>query len=174
MIKLYLTRHATPDWSRKDLLYHLPPGPPLVEKGQAEAARLGQFLEQHGVRRIYASPLERCLATARLAVDGRGPEIEVAPALMEIQPQESYPEIIARLLPVFDRACQYAARHGPVCLLTHGGPVACLLQHLGMAAATVALWRIYDFHNLLPPAGAWEASQAEAGEPWHLRLAFVP
>ena len=42
--QIYLIRHATPDWTRKDIPYHLPPGPPLIEQGLAEAQALAAFL----------------------------------------------------------------------------------------------------------------------------------
>lgn len=173
MITVYLARHATPDWQRKDIPYYLPPGPPLVEQGEREAVQLGKFLRQKGVCRIYTSPLERCLATARLATNGAGWLVEMVPGLIEIQPDETEPQIIQRLAPVFDQASR-AAVDGPVCLLTHGGPVAILLGWLGMAADTVRALRVYEFANLLPPAGAWEARQEQSGEPWQLGLVFTP
>ena len=64
---IYLIRHATPDWSRTDLVYHLPPGPPLTAQGEAEAAKLGDFLRDMDVRHIFTSPLVRCLRTAEIA-----------------------------------------------------------------------------------------------------------
>ena len=36
---VYLARHATPDWNRKDIRYDVAPGPDLVAQGEAEAAR---------------------------------------------------------------------------------------------------------------------------------------
>ena len=39
---VYLVRHATPDWSLKDIPYHLPPGPPLTSVGDKEAAEFWQ------------------------------------------------------------------------------------------------------------------------------------
>ena len=34
--------------------------------------------------------------------------------------------------------------------------------------------QVYDNHNLLPPGGAWQASQAASGYPWELDLVFPP
>ena len=67
---IYLARHATPDWSRTDLPYHLLPGPPLVPQGEAEAAELGRFLREAGVSRLYTSPLERARRTAENSNSG--------------------------------------------------------------------------------------------------------
>jgi broad specificity phosphatase PhoE len=77
---LYLARHATPDRSRYDLPYHIPPGPGLTEKGRQEAAELGQFLRQEGVRHILASPLER---TWRTALIGAAGSAGIEPAVVE-------------------------------------------------------------------------------------------
>ena len=62
---LYLARHATPDWNMRDIRYDIPPGPPLVPQGEAEAAQLGEFLRQAGVVQIYVSPLVRTNARHR-------------------------------------------------------------------------------------------------------------
>ena len=85
---IYLIRHATPDWNRKDIPYHLPPGPPLVEKGEAEAGELGRFLAEVGVGHLYYSPLERCQHTAQIAGLIAGVVPIESPGLIEIQPGE--------------------------------------------------------------------------------------
>jgi 2,3-bisphosphoglycerate-dependent phosphoglycerate mutase len=82
---LYLARHATPDRSRYDLPYHTPPGPQLTEKGRDEAAQMGRFLRQVGVRHILASPLERAWRTAVIAAAPPGEPPSVA--LAETQPE---------------------------------------------------------------------------------------
>ena len=64
---IYLARHATPDWNRRDIRYDIAPGPDLVPQGEAEAAQLGEFLRTTGVTRIYASPLVRTRRTAEIA-----------------------------------------------------------------------------------------------------------
>ncbi len=54
---IYLTRHATPDWSRTDIRYDIPPGPPLTAQGEAEAEKLGIFLASAGVTQTLRQPL---------------------------------------------------------------------------------------------------------------------
>jgi len=175
MTSIYLIRHATPAWSRKDIPYHLPPGPPLTEQGRAEAEALGAFLHAAGVRRLFASPLERCLHTAQIAAPLAGASLQVDERLIEIQPGETTAALYRRLWPVFEAASSNgAAAHGLVGLVTHGGPIAALLGGLGMDAATLAGYARFDHGNPLPPAGAWQVCRPDAAAPWQWRLAFIP
>lgn len=173
MQSIYLIRHAQPDWSRTDLLYHQPPGPPLTAEGIQQAHRLGQFLRQTGVRRLYTSPLERCEHTARIVGEMVALFPETQPGLIEWQPGEDVPAVQARLDPVFARAVA-ESQEGPVALFTHGGPIAAQLMALGMSEGEVDSFRIFDRKNPVPPAGAWLASRPEAGHAWRLALAFNP
>ncbi|MFM8320185.1 MAG: histidine phosphatase family protein [Chloroflexota bacterium] len=168
---LYLIRHATPDWDRKDIPYHLPPGPELTVLGQAEARALGAYLCETGVQRLYASPLERTLRTACIAGEAGGAQVIVDERLSEWQPGESLDEVSRRILPAVDEILAEAAGR-PVGLVTHGGPVEAILLGLGMALPKDA--RRYDRGNLLPPAGAWRADyHAEQGG-WRFGLVFIP
>lgn len=173
--KVYLIRHATPDWSRKDLVYHLPPGPPLTEEGLAEAKALGGFLQQAGIRRLFASPLERCEHTARIAGEIAGVKLEVLPDLAEWRPGEVPATVRTRFWPLLEDAWRLAAVEGPVGLVTHGGPISVLLEELGADPQELnRLKSKFDHRNPLPPAGAWEVHCNGAGEGWKLRLAFTP
>lgn len=174
MATVYLIRHANPDWTRKELPYHLPPGPPLTQQGELEASALGLFLKQARVAQIYTSPLERCLITAQIAAAVANCAIETLPELIEWQPGEEYDAIRVRLWPVFQMALTTSHRESPVALVTHGGPIGCLLKELGMDDATLEQQRTFDHRNPLPPAGAWEVSQTSPDAPWVLRLAFIP
>ncbi len=174
MQTIYLVRHATPDWGRADLPYHVPPGPPLTNKGKAEAQSLGEFLQQAGIQHIFASPLERCLSTAQIASFYTGSPVEVSTNLIEVQPGETETAIRTRLRPIFDLAASINDQAGPVALVTHGGPIMALLAELGMPAADISRHRIYDHRNPLPPAGAWSIKREEADQPWSFELVFVP
>ena len=171
---IYLIRHATPDWSRSDLAYHVPPGPPLVEQGCQEAQTLGDFLRGAGVRRLFTSPLERCQATAEIAAAEARLTVQVEEGLIEWQPGEDQATVTARVWPVFEAALKAGDADGPVGLVSHGGPIAMLLLALGMGEAALAAQRCFDRGNPLPPAGAWEVRKAGDGDGWRLRLAFVP
>src|SRR5512140_1745373 len=93
---IYLARHASPDWSRRDLVYYLPPGPPLTDLGRLEAEVLGQFLQQQQVGRLLVSPLERCQVTAEIVAQITQAQIETLPDLIEWSPEENKEMIRAR------------------------------------------------------------------------------
>jgi broad specificity phosphatase PhoE len=169
---IYLARHATPDWERRDLPYHLPPGPPLTPAGSQEAAGLGQFLHASGVRRLFSSPLERCLHTAQIAAQEGEMQVVVLDSLIEWQPREEMSSVQGRMLRAI-RAAGAAMQDGqPYALVTHGGPIAALLLALGMEENRLEALRVFDHRNPLPPAGVWLAQQQEAERDWGLRLIY--
>ena len=174
MEKIYLARHATPDWSMKDIPYHLPPGPPLIEQGHHEAAELGQFFKNHGVRRLFVSPLERCQTTAQIAAQVSGAELETVESLKEWQPEEDRAAVITRMRPAFETALSASQQDQPVAIVSHGGPITFLLRELGLDEKQLKEQMIYDHQNPVPPAGVWEATRSSSSEPWRLRLAFKP
>ena len=175
---IFLVRHATPDWSRIDLSYHLPPGPPLTPQGEREATALAEYLRSVGVRQLYTSPLERCLRTAQIVAEALGvPALQEA-GLREWVPGESETEVRARFRPVWERAGggeTNGHQPEPAALITHGGPIALLLADLGMDANTLAHYRrTFDRNNPLPPAGVWRVARPAPGAPWQLTLAYLP
>ena len=172
---IYLVRHATPDWSRTDLVYHLPPGPPLTPQGEAEAAKLGDFLRDMTVAHIFNSPLERCQRTAAIAAAVVGLTPQEDTRLAEIRPDEKGKDILTRVWPAWVHAGELCLTSGPVALVTHGGPISLLLAELGMDAKQLAHYKAtFDRSNPLPPAGAWRAVRASPDGPWSLELAFTP
>jgi broad specificity phosphatase PhoE len=172
---IYLVRHATPDWSRTDLVYHLPPGPPLTPQGEHEAGLLGDFLRDMGVTQIIASPLERCQRTALLAAQAAGAAWSTDPRLAEIRPEEKPADVLARVWSLWLQASQVGPETGPLALVTHGGPITALLTELGLEPALLAQHQFaFDRRNPLPPAGAWRAVRSSTGHPWSLDLAFTP
>jgi 2,3-bisphosphoglycerate-dependent phosphoglycerate mutase len=175
MQTLYLIRHATPDWSRKDIPYELPPGPPLTDLGKAEAQALGHFLAARQPGPWLTSPLERCLKTAEIASRQAGaPTIQIAPELAEIRPGEPEEAVRLRLNEVLETALAAIHNGNAPLLFTHGGPVALLLEVLGMDPKTVKSQLIYDRGNPLPPAGVWLAQRDHPDEPWQLEMVFRP
>lgn len=170
---IYLVRHATPDWSRTDIPYFTPPGPPLTAQGEAEAAELGVFLREAGVRQILASPLERCQRTAQIAAESLAIPFAVDNGLIEWKPGDKDDEVKARLRPVWEQAQTFAAQAGPMALVTHGGPIALWLSELGVDKLVIDHHKkLFDRNNPLPPAGAWRAERLNGG--WNMSLAFVP
>lgn len=171
---VYVARHATPDWTRTDIIYYLPPGPPLTEKGQQEALALGVFLREAGVKHFFASPLERCKHTAHIAAEVSGEPVEVHQGLLEWQPGDTPETVWMRLEPVVTHAIELSRDGGPAVLVTHGGPVGALLFGLGMDEVTLNSLRIFDHRNLVPPAGVWRVSRAAPDEAWQMELVFKP
>jgi probable phosphoglycerate mutase len=172
---VYLIRHATPDWSRTDIRYDIPPGPPLTAQGEVEAARLGEFLQTAGVQKVYASPLERAKRTAQLAALPLNLAVEEVTALAEWRRGESEAELLARMLPFWEGAHAESYQVGPIALVSHGGPIRLLLQQLNMAQAEIDFYRKqFDRDNPVPPAGAWRIAREHGNAPWQTQLAFTP
>lgn len=176
MQTIYLARHASPDWNRTDIPYHIPPGPPLTSQGRLEAAALGAFLRPSGVASIAASPLERCQHTAQIVGDILDLPVVTDNALTEWQPNESTTVLGRRMSRIFNATWEAGAQNGQqaALLLTHGGPIMELLRRLGMPDKTVEQQRIYDHRNPVPPAGVWQVSRPAGSASWALALVFVP
>jgi probable phosphoglycerate mutase len=172
---IYLARHGTPEWNVPGLRYDIPPGPPLVAQGEAEAAKLGAFLAARGVRKVYTSPLVRALRTAEIAAAVAGLPVEVVDAVAEYRREENDDAVFARVNPFFLRAWGEAATTGPIAIVSHGGPVRVMLERLGVLPD--AIWhyrRQFDHQNPLPPAGAWRVSNDGQPGAWQLDLHFTP
>lgn len=171
---IYLARHATPDWNRKDIRYDIPPGPDLIAQGEEEAARLGEFLRSAGVRRIVASPLVRTRRTAESAGSIAGASIAIDDAVREYTCEENDQLVYERLLPRVETLIAEAAATGPIAIVTHGGPVRVMLERLGLDHDE--LWhyrRQFDHQNPMPPAAAWTLTRTgNAG--WRMHFAFSP
>ena len=172
---IYLVRHATPDWSRTDIRYDIPPGPPLTAQGEAEAARLGEFLQTVNAHKVYFSPLERTLRTAQIAAEIAKLPVFEAEAIAEWRRGESEQDLLARLLPFWDQVTEESQQHGPLVVVSHGGPVRVMLQHLKLEQAEIDFYRKqFDRDNPVPPAGAWQATRSRFDDRWRLELAFTP
>jgi broad specificity phosphatase PhoE len=170
---IYLIRHATPDWSRKDIPYDIPPGPPLTAEGEREALALGAFLKQAGVAMVYHSPMERALRTAQIAAGVAGVEMLLRDDLSEWRSKEKDEDVHARVWRVAQECLTQSEAGRPVGLVTHGGPIGLLLCEFKLPAGQLdAQRRLYDHGNPLPPAGAWLVRACQDG--WELELAFKP
>jgi probable phosphoglycerate mutase len=172
---IYLVRHATPDWSRTELPYDIPPGPPLTATGEAEAASLGEFLREAQVYRLYVSPLARSLRTAEIAGAIAGKSVEVMESIAEWRRGESETEVLARFTPFWSNICEESANNGPIAVVTHGGPIRLMLGHLKLESAEIDFYRKqFDRDNPVPPAGAWRILRTSPQAQWQITLAFTP
>ena len=132
MKTIFLLRHATPNWHRKDIPYDLPPGPELTPQGEAEARALGEFLHSHGLQKLYHSPFERATRTAKIIAAVNAIPCLQEPRLREWRfADEAEVQVRARVTAVFAETEQESAALGPIGLVSHGGPIALLLLELG-------------------------------------------
>lgn len=174
-IQIYIARHASPDWSRTDIRYDVAPGPPLTPRGEAEARELGRFLKSRCIAKLYASPLERTYRTALLASEAMGISLVTEKAIAEWRMEETAEMVEARLLLFWERVCVESEREGPVCVVTHGGPLRLLLHRLGMSKELLSSYTgRFDNNNPAPPAGLWCALSRGMGDPWELEMVFMP
>lgn len=172
---VYLIRHATPDWSRTDLRYDIPPGPPLTVKGEAEAQQLGEFLKTTGITGIYASPMERAFRTAQIAAVALGLDVTTDTEIIEWERGELEADVLARCRVRVDEALDESTTRGPLALVTHGGPVRLLLTDLGLDQAEIDYYRrLFDRDNPLPPTGVWRIERLPNGTLDKPELVFTP
>jgi len=170
---VFLARHATPDWNRKDIRYDVAPGPPLVPEGEEEARTLGSYFRTSGVHSIVASPLVRTLHTAELAGEVAGAAVRVEAGVAEYRREENDDAVFARYNDVFEQVWTEAEKTGPVAIISHGGPVRVMLERFGIAAEHIWHYRRqFDHQNPLPPAGAWEITRVD--DRWQANLVFAP
>jgi len=171
---VYLARHATPDWSRTDIPYDIPPGPPLTDLGEAEAKKLGAFLADAGVIQLFVSPLERAQHTAIIAAQALGVPITTVDAIAEWRHGESEEAVLGRAHAFWKELFEDNPVNGPVALFSHGGPIRLLLETLSGDPARISEYLPrFDHHNPLPPAGAWRAQRQDDGS-WQVDLVFTP
>lgn len=173
---IYLVRHASPDWNRKDIPYDVPPGPPLSTKGEKEAEQLAGFLRSNHVVKLYHSPFERTSKTAQIVGTLNHIPCVEEPKLAEWRGDyESEQSAKLRMKSVFDTAYNESQSIGSIGLVSHGGPIDVLLQELGIASEELAVYKTkFDTTNPLPPAGAWEVEWDKIKKSWKLNLTFIP
>lgn len=175
-MKIFLVRHARPDWDRKDIPYDILPGPALLPQGEKEAEALATFLKSERVAKLYYSPFERSAKTAKIAATINDiPCIEENGLAEWRGVDESEAQVRERMLSIFERAARESEVVGPIGLVSHGGPIELLLLALGMDKEELAPYRKkFDTTNPLPPAGAWKVEQVDGEHKWNFQLAFTP
>jgi broad specificity phosphatase PhoE len=175
-MKVFLIRHASPDWERRDIPYDIHPGPMLTPRGEKEAEALADFLQQQGLVRLYHSPFERAARTARIVAAQNGIPAVEEPGLAEWRAiDEPESRVRLRMMSVFQQAARESMDGGPTGLVSHGGPIALLLLELGIPKEELAKYRtMFDTTNPLPPAGAWQVEKNEGQERWKFTMAFRP
>lgn len=176
MTKIFLVRHASPDWNLKHIPYDIHPGPPLSPKGEQEAEVVAAFLKAQGVVKLYCSPFERSNRTAQI-ISARNniPSTEEIRLAEWRAADEKEDKLIERVSLVFDEISRESAVIGPIALVSHGSPIAFLLLALGLEKDQLSQYRKkFDGSNPLPPAGVWAAEWNEDNKTWNLKLIFIP
>jgi probable phosphoglycerate mutase len=84
MPTLLLIRHGENDYVKQGKLAGRLPGVCLNETGRQQAQRLAELLSKAPLKAVYASPLERALETAAPLAQAHGLDVQVRPALVEI------------------------------------------------------------------------------------------
>ena len=176
MTKIFLVRHATPDSNFKHIPYFIYPGPPLSSKGEQEAEALADFLDAHGVVKLYHSPFERSSRTAHIvSMRNDIPGIEDIRLTEWRSEDEKAEKVSERMSLVFEEVSRESAIMGPIGLVSHGGPIAALLTTLGMEKELLSQFRKkFDGSNPMPPAGVWAVEWEDSNQLWNLDLIFVP
>lgn len=84
--RVFLTRHGYVD-NPDNIIYGRLPGFNLNEEGKAQMERLAQALKEDGVvlSKIYTSPLERTVQSAKIIGEQLGVEVEEDEALLEVE-----------------------------------------------------------------------------------------
>ena len=175
-MKIFLVRHATPDWNRTDIPYDIPPGPPLSSKGEQEAEELALYLKAQAVIKLYYSPFARTTRTAQIVVSLHRVPAIADPRLMEWRgDHEPAGQVRARMKTIFEEAVKEGTEIGSIGLVSHGGPIDLLMQELGIDPNELDVYRTrFDTINPLPPAGVWEAEWDDMNQSWKLHLTFIP
>jgi broad specificity phosphatase PhoE len=171
---IYFIRHATPDWSQKDLSYFVPPGPQLTKQGEKEALELGDYLKETDVEYLIVSPLERCQQTAEIVSERTGLLWKTNELLREWEPEEDINSVETRIRKILSDLWNNTNGDCSVGLIFHGGPIAVGLEVLGMDENEISDNRIYDHRNPLPPGGVWLAKCNNINTDWEFDLVFKP
>ena len=176
-MKIFLIRHATPDWNRTDIPYDIFPGPPLTPKGEKEAEALAAYLKSEGVGKLYHSPFARAAKTAQIiSAINHIPCVEESRLAEWRMQEEAEIQVRRRMKGIFDQSLVEVTGMGSIGLVSHGGPIGALLQELGIDPNELAVYRTrFDTTNPLPPAAAWRVERKDGkNSPWNFRLEFIP
>lgn len=82
-MRLYIVRHGETAWNR-ERRYQGRIDVPLNETGLSQARCLADYFRSRSITRIFTSPLQRALTTARIIAGATGSPLEIAGELVEI------------------------------------------------------------------------------------------
>ncbi len=130
---VFLARHATPDWNRKDIRYDVAPGPPLVPEGEEEARTLGSyFCARPACAQSLPARLSALCARQNWPVQVAGAaSARSKPASQNIAARRTTTRYSHATTTCSSRYGREAEKTGPVAIISHGGPVRVMLERLG-------------------------------------------
>jgi probable phosphoglycerate mutase len=88
MLKIMLVRHGETDWNRVKRVQGGSSDTPLNDIGREQAKGLAALLAKEKIKAVYSSPLQRAVVTAREIVALHNNNVEISPALREIEAGE--------------------------------------------------------------------------------------
>ena len=84
MVKIILVRHGETEWNKIHRIQGGASDVPLNDAGRLQAGNVAERLKDEKIQAIFSSPLQRALYTAREIARHHGLEVNLAPALREI------------------------------------------------------------------------------------------
>ena len=84
MVKIILVRHGETEWNKIHRIQGGASDVPLNEVGKQQASNVAGRLKNEKIQAVYSSPLQRALYTAREIARYHCLEVNLAPALKEI------------------------------------------------------------------------------------------
>lgn len=158
---------------RADIPYDIPPGPALTAEGEVQARLLGEYLLPLQIARLYSSHFLRAQQTAAIAADQVGLTVRIETGIGEWHASERARDVVARVEPILVRIRQESESEGPVCLVSHGGPIGVMLRKLGMDREQVDVYRsTFGGSTPSPHAGVWRITAN--GDRCEYALVFQP
>ena len=158
---------------RADIPYDTPPGPALTAEGEVQARLLGEYLLPLQIARLYSSHFLRAQQTAAIAADQVGLRVRIETGIGEWHASERARDVVARVERVLERIRQESESEGPVCLVSHGGPIGVMLRKLGMDREQVDVYRsTFGGSTPSPHAGVWRITAN--GDRCEYALVFQP
>lgn len=82
-MRIIIARHGETELNTKDMLQGASCSP-LTAKGKEHARLLGEFSKKEGVKKIFSSPLDRALQTAKRVAELTNKNVEIDERLREI------------------------------------------------------------------------------------------
>jgi len=94
---IWWVRHGESTWNALDRMQGHELGPPLTERGRAQASAAAEALADRGVTQVLASPAVRAQQTAQIIADHLGLTVVTEQLLLEKGLDESVDSVLHRI-----------------------------------------------------------------------------